>query len=396
MIPRLKPPLGLHELLAAWSLLPRHSVARFEAAFAERMGQQHAVAFPYGRTGLVALLKALGLYGKEIICPAYTCVVVPHAIVTSGNTPVFVDSESGGFNMDLGAAQAAVTDNTAAVIATSIFGYPVDLDALAAFQAAHPQVTVIQDCAHSFDAAWQGRPVQREGMAAIFGLNVSKLLCSIFGGMVSLDDKKLHEKLLQEREAMLSGPGLGKGLRRLAYVNAAWPAFWGPVYGLVNRLERSGRLNRHVQYYDEARIDMPADYLVAMTQVEARVGLANLKRYPRTLRLRQEAAAHYFDHLESRPECVLPPQVQGATYSHFTVLVDEREVLLEAALDRGVQLGQLIEYNIPEMSAYGSGPADVFPRSAGYSRRSVNLPVWGGEQVAAKVLKRLEDLLPVR
>ena len=108
MIPRLKPRLGLRELLAA--LLPprRGEVARFEADFAAHMGQRHAVAFPYGRTGLALLLEALGFKGREVICPAYTCVVVPHAVVVSGNEPVFVDSRPDDFNMDLGLAERAI------------------------------------------------------------------------------------------------------------------------------------------------------------------------------------------------------------------------------------------------------------------------------------------------
>ena len=78
MIPRLKPTIGLTELLAALRPPHKDDVERFEQSFAKLMGQKYAFAFPYGRTGLMFLLEALGLEGKEIICPAYTCVVVPH------------------------------------------------------------------------------------------------------------------------------------------------------------------------------------------------------------------------------------------------------------------------------------------------------------------------------
>ena len=63
------------------------------------MGKKHAIFFPYGRTGLLFLLEALGISDQEIICPAYTCVVVPHAIVLSRNEPVFVDSNPDTFNL---------------------------------------------------------------------------------------------------------------------------------------------------------------------------------------------------------------------------------------------------------------------------------------------------------
>ena len=134
MIPRLKPTIGIKELVAALRPARMDDVERFEQDFASLMGQKYALAFPYGRTGMMLLFEALGFKEKEIICPAYTCVVVPHSIVYSGNTPIFVDCEQGGFNMDLGEAEKAITEKTGAIIATSLFGYPVDLDKLDALK----------------------------------------------------------------------------------------------------------------------------------------------------------------------------------------------------------------------------------------------------------------------
>jgi dTDP-4-amino-4,6-dideoxygalactose transaminase len=200
MIPRFRPELGLAEVLAALRPSSVEDVARFETAFATEMGQRHAIAFPYGRTGLMLLLEALGLSGKEIICPAYTCVVVPHAIVKSGNRPLFVDSRESDCNMDLDLAEAAIGPNTGALIATSIFGHPVDLDRLDVITARHPNLVIIQDCAHSYAAEWRGRPVQQAGRASIFGINISKTATSIFGGMVTTDDADLATRLRELRK----------------------------------------------------------------------------------------------------------------------------------------------------------------------------------------------------
>ena len=128
MIPRLKPTLGWGELAALFTPAQTGEIERFEQSFAKLMGQNHAIAFPYGRTGLLLLLEAFNLKEQEVICPAYTCVVVPHAIVTSGNEPVFVDSQEEDFNMNLDLVPQAITEKTGAIVATSIFGYPVDLN----------------------------------------------------------------------------------------------------------------------------------------------------------------------------------------------------------------------------------------------------------------------------
>ena len=201
MIPRLRPSISGADIAAA--ILGRTSVQEFETSFATLMGQQHAVAFAYGRSGLILLLEVLGLKDAEIICPAYTCVVVAHAIVQSGNKPVFIDSENGGFNMDLDRAEAVIGPRTRALIATSIHGYPVDLDRLDTIRARNTGLIIIQDCAHSFAAKWKGRPVLREGHAAIFGLNISKSMTSIFGGMVTTDDADLARRLRSLRQQTL-------------------------------------------------------------------------------------------------------------------------------------------------------------------------------------------------
>lgn len=390
MIPRLRPDLGWSELRAAFSLPRPDDLARFETAFAREMGQREAVAFPYGRTGLLLLLRALGLQGREIICPAYTCVVVPHAIVHSGNIPVFVDGREGDFNMDLDLAEEAITGKTGALIATSLFGYPVDLDRLAALRSRHPGILVIQDCAHSFAAEWQGRPVQQGGAAAIFGLNISKLLTSVFGGMVTTDDAELADRLRELRDREVRAPGAAKSLRRLLYLLAVYPAFLPLVYGLVNRLERSGWLNRFVRYYDQGKIEMPSDYLEGMTGVEARVGLAQLGKYRRLVERRRQAAAVYDRLLAKLPGLQRPPQVAGATYSHYVALTAGRAPWLAAFLDRGVQLGWLIEYCIPEMAAYRD--CRYLSRAhlaEAWARRTINLPLWGGPELATRVAKVL-------
>lgn len=395
MIPRLKPSIGKNELIAALSPSSRNHVERFELEFSRLMKQKYAVAFPYGRTGLLILLKAMGIKDKEIICPAYTCVVVPHAVIYSGNRPVFVDCNSKDFNMNLELAGKAITKNTGAIIATSLFGYPVNLDQLDNLRRRYPHIPIIQDCAHSFAAEWHGSPVQKEGIAALFGLNISKIITSIYGGMVTTDDEQLFLKLKQLRNNMLEPANWGKKFKRLTYLLFLYPAFSRLIYITVNHLERMGLLNAFVKYYDDNKIDMPIDYLEQMTDVEARVGYRNTKRYQQIIENRRAAARYYFSHLIDKKSVRLPPKVQGATYSHFVVLVNDshdRSRWLQEGLRRGIQLGQLIEYSIPEMSAYGGHASKKFPIAAKYSQTSLNLPVWGGENLAEKVCEKIRGI----
>ncbi|RZB36235.1 MAG: hypothetical protein SRB2_02394 [Desulfobacteraceae bacterium Eth-SRB2] len=378
MIPRFKPTLGIKELIAAFHLLNKDDIENFERVFAGLMHQKYALTFPYGRTGLMLLLETLELKDKEIICPAYTCVVVPHAITFSGNKPVFVDCESHGFNMNLDHVEKAITEKTGAVIVTSLFGCPVNLDRLDEIRNRHPNIYIIQDCAHSFSAQWKDRWIQKEGIAALFGLNISKTLTSIFGGMITTDDEKLFIALKRSRNSYLKKPKWTKGLRRLLYLITVYPTFCGPIYSIVNQMERMHLIDYFVQYYNEHKIDMPSDYLLQMTPLEARVGTENVKRYNTIIKNRRRAADYYFEHLDNKPDFKLPPKIEGATYSHFVVQVSDRDAWLQWALTHNIQLGCLIEYNIPEMEAYGGHSPDEYPKAAFYARKTINLPVWGG------------------
>ena len=396
MIPRFRPALGTAELAAALRPARSDDVERFEAAFALAVGQRYAVAFPYGRTGQLVLLHALGITGREVICPAYTCVVVPHAIVISGNTPIFIDSGPDA-NMNLALAEHAIGPNTGALIATSIFGNPVDLDHLQAIAQRHPELTVIQDCAHSFSATWKDRRVNRAGRAAIFGFNASKIMTSIFGGMVTTDDPELAAALVAERSRMIAPATLLKSLRRTMYLLALYAAFWPPLFGLTERLRKAGVLDRFTRYYDESVIDMPADFLSGLTCVEARVGTAQADRLAAFIAARREYARYYRSRLERERALSWIAGADGSSYSHIAARVAQRDRVVEAAASRGVQLGEVIEYSIPEMAAYRKwGDAHgLFPVAHALALQTINLPISGcfEPQRAEKVVAVLHDVL---
>lgn len=375
MIPRFEPPVALPALLKALAPRGGDDLRSFEEAFARVTGQRRAVAFPYGRTALLALLTCLGLRQKEVVCPAYTCVVVPNAIVHSGNRPVFVDSQADG-NADLDAVEAAIGSQSSAFIATSIFGHPVDLERLAALRARHPQLPIIQDCAHSFICEWGGREVHRDGVAAIFGLNVSKTMTSIFGGMVTTNDEALAQQLEDFRSATITPASLLHLLKRIAYALAVLPAFWPPVFGWTDRLRRMGVLDRFTRYYSPGRIDMPADHLIAMTGFEARVGLGQTALLRQRIETRRHYDSFYRAALADHPALHWIERAVGSSVSHSAARVANKLAVRAAAATDGVELGEVIEYSVPDMQAYAPylREGERFPVSAALARSTINLP----------------------
>ncbi|MHB1220383.1 MAG: DegT/DnrJ/EryC1/StrS family aminotransferase [Gammaproteobacteria bacterium] len=395
MIPRLKPDLGLKEIITLFKPNQNNDIEQYEQVFATLMGQSYAVCFPYGRTGLIFLLKALGISNQEVICPAYTCVVVPHAIVKSGNEPVFVDSNEYDFNADWDQIEQATTDKTAALIVTSIFGHPANLDKLEEYKKRHPSVVILQDCAHSYAAAWNGKPVQRAGVAAVFGSNISKIITSIAGGMVTTDDVELAKKLIQLRQEQIVSPTYLHDIQRRLYLFLVWITFCKPIYAFTNAMERAGLLNKFTRYYDERIIDMPRDFLLGATATQGRVGKIQCERYHAIIADRRKIADYYDENLQEVGDFKLPPIIPGATYSHYVIRTAYRKELMDYALKHGVQLGQLIEYCIPEMEAYKHRPGNrlSYPVASKMARETVNLPISirGSIKTAYQIVKALKS-----
>ena len=249
LLPRLKPFYTISDFLSAINIFVKNPIEKFEKEFAKKFNNKYGVMFAHGRSGIYSLLKIWGLKNDEVICPAYTCVVVPNAIVLSGNIPVFVDCAKDSWNMDLDLLKKSITPKTKAIIATHIFGYPMDVEKLQSIvkkaedKYGH-KIYVIQDVAHSFGAKWNDRLVTEYGDAAIFGLNISKIINSIFGGMVITNDKDTFIKLLEYRDNNMKKVGIKKEIKRFIYFIAVNIAFNSYVYGFVNWLERIGALDQ--------------------------------------------------------------------------------------------------------------------------------------------------------
>ncbi|MEM7161489.1 MAG: DegT/DnrJ/EryC1/StrS family aminotransferase [Bacteroidota bacterium] len=380
--PRLKPYFNYKETLALINPFNKlGAIERLEKSFAAKFENKFGTFFAHGRTGIFALLKSWNLNAVEIICPAYTCVVVQHAIVLSGNIPVFVDASINDWNMDLGLLKKSIGPNTRVVIATHLFGYPMNVIELqeiikeAESQYGH-KIYVIQDVAHSYGAKWEGQTVTRFGDAAIFGMNISKILSSIFGGMVISNDPNLDKELKEWRNQNCKGNKWVKSIKRMAYYFAVRIAFNSWIYGIINMMERKGLLNAFVKYYEDNSISFPKDWNSPPTNTEASIGLVQLEKYDEIIKKRRAHALKWKDELSKKGTIEFMPDLPGNTYSHCVGLVENRNEWIANFRQNSIQLGILIEYSVPEMKAFEQFKKQEFPNAKYFSEHSINFPNW--------------------
>src|SRR5438270_4063417 len=119
----------------------------YETEFARLTHTVYAFSFAAARMGLYAILEALDIGpGDEVIIPAYTCVVVPNAILYRGAKPVYVDIDPITFNIDVRKVETAITSKTRALYAQHTFGLVCDVDGLNAIGRQY-RLPVIEDAA---------------------------------------------------------------------------------------------------------------------------------------------------------------------------------------------------------------------------------------------------------
>lgn len=380
MIPRFKPKISYEEFLKIF-LPNKNSVKIFEKNFAKLFKANEAIAFPYGRSAEWAFLKALNIENSEVIMPAYTCSVVAHAISLSNNKPHFVDINLNDFNMDLESLEKAINKNTSAIIATHTFGYPQNMDKLKAIisrseKRFKKKIWLINDCCHAFGAKWRGKEIGSYGDVAIYALNISKLITSVFGGVLTFGDKKLANKIRTWRDSNFKKASKTKTLKRKIYFLAVYFAFNKYFYGFTWWLQHKTNLldNFTKKYHLDERIIFPKDYLDLMSDFEASVGIVQLKKYKSIIKERKIKVEEYNKNFLKKDSWIIPPLINGATYSHYVVRVQDRKKIIQEYANKGIELGELIQYSIPELSCYKKMKFKC-PKALEASKTTINFPL---------------------
>jgi len=205
-IPLARPVLGEAEESAVLEVLrsgylslgPR--VGEFERAFAARVGAPLASAVSSGTAGLHLALRAVGVQrGDEVITSPFSFVASANVALYEGARPVFADIDPVTLNLDPEAAAASVTERTRALLPVHIFGYPAAMPAFEALAARHG-LGLVEDACEALGAVHaDGTPVGGRGHPAVFGFYANKQLTTGEGGMITLADAALKERIDSER-----------------------------------------------------------------------------------------------------------------------------------------------------------------------------------------------------
>lgn len=232
-------------------------IKRFSEQYAQYTGTNYALFMPHGTDSIsAAVAGALDLdgfsAGGEVIVPNYTFVATASAVLERRCTVVFVDISPETFTLDPEAVEAAIGPETRAILPVHLGGHPADMGALREIAQRH-ELAVIEDCAQAHGAEYQTKKVGALGDVGAFSFQASKNLTSGEGGMVTTNDKDIHDRVSAFMNvgrapdgARWEYPRLGWNYRPSEYLAAI----------LIARLElleaQTQRRNRNATYLSDA------------------------------------------------------------------------------------------------------------------------------------------------
>lgn len=160
-------------------------VAKFEEAFRQYIGSEHAIALNSCTAALHLSMLVAGLGpGDEAITSSMTFPATVNTIIHSGATPVLVDCEPETGLIDPEQIEASVTERTRAIVPVHLHGRPCNMQAIMDIAEKH-DLFVIEDAAHSIEAQYRGRKVGNIGHLSCFSFYVTKNVVTGEGGMVT-------------------------------------------------------------------------------------------------------------------------------------------------------------------------------------------------------------------
>lgn len=352
-------------------------IGEYEAAFARAAGTAHAFGFAAGRMGLFAILEALGIgSGDEVILPAYTCVVVPNAVLYRGARPVYVDVDPRTFNIDVAKIEAAITPRTRALYAQHTFGLVCDVDAIKSI-ARKRGLPVIEDVAHALGAEHGGRRAGGLTEVGFFSTDHSKMISTLLGGMVTTSDEALAQKLrvIRDRAPFLPRPIVRRMMSTflLEYPLFSPNALWiGWAAHAVLR-----RTPLIFFYSDELETKLPTQYPfpARLSSFQAKLGLIQLARLDRNLAHRREIGIALDERIGWMKDQLAPGAANHAML-RYSFLVNDRDRfihLFERHFDLGIWFSSIAHGRSKDFGAVGYAEGSC-PVAEDVCRWIVNFP----------------------
>ena len=337
-------------IMSGW-LTAGPKVREFEQIFAKRHGVKHAMAVTSATTALHLALVAIGIKeGDEVIVPAFTWISTANVVLYCGGKVVFVDVDRTTFNLDVKDLKNKITAKTKAIIPVHLFGLCADMDAIKEIAG---NIPLVEDGACAAGSGYKGRPAGSLGTLGCFSFHPRKSVTTGEGGMITTNDDSLAE--------------------------------------LISNLRNHGASISEEQRHHGAKPYILPDfnmlgYNYRMTDLQASVGIVQLKKLDQFIDEREKWASFYDEELKNISWLKTP--VVHSDYKHgwqsYVVSIDEakspisRNDIMEKLQQMGVSTRP--GTHAPHMLNYYANKYNIkpqdFPGARDCNNYSMSIPLF--------------------
>lgn len=275
----------------------------FENKFSSYVHRKHGITVNNGTNALILALRALDFpKGSEVIIPSFTIISCALACICNNLTPIFIDSESETWNMDINKIPQKLNKKTKAIMAVHIYGHPVDMNKINNL-AKNNNLVIVEDFAEAIGSEYRGKKCGGFGKISCVSFYANKIVSTGEGGMCLTDDE-----------------GLSRSLRSL----------------------------KNLGFIPEKRfVHNELGFNFRMTNIQAALGLAQLEKIEERVKKKiwiAKAYKKYLGDLESKGLVQLPIEKTWAksTFWMFGVVLDrslrlDTSRVMKKLADKGVQ-----------------------------------------------------------
>lgn len=322
-------------------------IAEFEQAIADYVGVKYAVSFCNGTAALHSACFAAGIgKGDEVITSPITFAASANCVRYVGGTVVFADIDPMTYNIAPKEIKNNITTKTKAIIPVDFTGQPVNIDEIMAIAKEH-NLVVIEDGAHSLGATYKGRKVGTTADMTMFSFHPVKPVTTAEGGIIVTDNEEYYKKMLRFRS---------HGIEQVPY--SAEKGGW---------------------YYEMTELG----YNYRMTDLQAALGVSQLKKLDTFIKRRQEIAAIYTEAFKDVEGITVPKQLADTASGWHLYMVQLENMGRKQVFDamRMANIGVHVHY-IPvywhpyyEKLGYKRG---LCPVAEAWYEKALTLPIHPG------------------
>ena len=251
-------------LKSGWISSSGTEIKKFESEFSKFVDRKYSITVANGTAALEIAIKALGIKkDDEVLIPNFTIISNALAVIRQQAKPVLIDCDIENWNVKIEDIEKKITKKTKAIIVTHIYSFPNDMNKILKICKKH-NILIIEDAAEVLGLSYKNKKCGSFGDLSTFSFYANKQVTTGEGGMISVNSERLYKKC--------------NSLKNLCF-------------GKINRFNHD---------------DLGWNY--RLTNIQAALGLSQLKNIKNTIRKKMEIGNYYYEKLKFNNNIqILPP-----------------------------------------------------------------------------------------